>query len=149
MAVCSQGEDISALVAVALDIRDRARVRIASSAVQICERRQQMTDKHALCILGRLNKLSEVAARKYSKDEEILNLSQALQIGIDAIKQKRPQGEWDREKIAFYGVCTECGAPVASNLADIFLYGEIGKCPYNTNFCPNCGADMREAENDI
>jgi len=92
-----------------------------------------MTDKHALCILGRLNKLSEVAARKYSKDEEILNLSQALQIGIDAIKQKRPHGEWKLKGMIWY--CSKCGKDCEQS---------------GNNFCGQCGADMREeTENDI
>lgn len=56
---------------------------------------------------------------------------------------ERPQGKWDYEQVAFYGVCSNCGVAVASNLADIFFYDEIGKCPYNMNFCPNCGVKMK------
>jgi len=59
---------------------------------------------------------------------------------------ERPQGEWDYERVAFYGVCSNCGVAVTSNLANLFLYEEIGKCPHNINFCPNCGADMRGKE---
>jgi len=92
-----------------------------------------MTDKQALCILGRLNKLSEVAARKYSKDEEILNLSQALQIGIDAIKQKRPQGEWIYHKgLSESRECSNCG---------VWLDWDLVR----NSYCPNCGAKMWEA----
>lgn len=78
-----------------------------------------------------IDKLILIVAKRSGKREMMLN---AL----------RPQGTWDYEQVALYGVCSNCGVAVTSNLADMFLYEEIGKCPYNTNFCPNCGADMRK-----
>jgi hypothetical protein len=57
--------------------------------------------------------------------------------------KERPKGEWDYEKVAFYGVCSNCGVAVTSNKAEMFLYEEMREFPHNINFCPNCGADMR------
>lgn len=65
------------------------------------------------------------------------------------IKKERPRGEWDYEKVAFYGVCSNCGVTVTSNLADMFLYEEIREFPHAINFCPNCGADMRKEAPDV
>ena len=53
------------------------------------------------------------------------------------IKDERPQGEWIDNKVAFYHVCSECGACVTEVLYKIFL------CEGELNYCPNCGADMR------
>lgn len=82
-----------------------------------------------------INKLILIVAKRSGKREMMLN---AL----------RPQGTWDYEQVALYGVCSNCGVAVTSNLADMFLYEEIGKCPYNINFCPNCGAYMRKGGTD-
>ena len=66
--------------------------------------------------------------------------------------QLRPKGEWVYEKINSYTdrtYCSECGshAPFEFVTDDHYgrhAHGEIRK----TNFCPNCGADMRGADDD-
>lgn len=53
---------------------------------------------------------------------------------------ERPHGKWMPNKVAFYWVCSECGAEVRSNIAEVYL------TEHTLNFCPNCGADMRKGE---
>lgn len=55
-------------------------------------------------------------------------------------RNKRSHGKWMDDKVAFYLVCSECNAVVSSNLDKIYLMR------HNLNFCPNCGADMREGK---
>ena len=49
----------------------------------------------------------------------------------------RPRGEWVNVKISISGdssaECSLCGAVVHNNFSNVI------------NFCPNCGADMRES----
>lgn len=58
---------------------------------------------------------------------------QALEMAISALEQKRQTGEWivrdDLCSVRYYQ-CSECN--------------EL--CFNDTDFCPNCGADMRGAE---
>ena len=64
----------------------------------------------------------------------------------------RPKGKWSYEKINSYSertYCSECGshAPFEYVTDDHYgrhAHGEIRK----TNFCPNCGADMRGEQNE-
>ena len=65
---------------------------------------------------------------------------QALDFAIKALEE-RPQGEWievgDNQpysKDKLYG-CSKCG-----------FGGYLLSDTKNVNFCPNCGADMREVE---
>ena len=51
-------------------------------------------------------------------------------------------GRWDKDSIAFYWRCSECGAIVKSNLWDVFL--DPFSSHRNLNYCPNCGAQMEE-----
>lgn len=51
-------------------------------------------------------------------------------------------GRWDREKIAFYRKCSECGAVIRDNLSEVFLDCDIR----DLNYCPNCGANMDQSE---
>ena len=44
----------------------------------------------------------------------------------------RPQGEWQPDMDSFY--CDQCGVTAL----------EINRKWYKSNFCPNCGADMRK-----
>lgn len=56
----------------------------------------------------------------------------SLEKAIEAIeKEDRPTGEWQLHGMIYY--CSECGHEC----------GESGD-----NFCGNCGADMREEEED-
>ena len=57
---------------------------------------------------------------------------------IDPVKH----GRWDKDSIAFYWRCSECGAIVKSNLWDVFL--DPFSSHRNLNYCPNCGAQMEE-----
>lgn len=47
-------------------------------------------------------------------------------------KEERPQGEWQPDMDSFY--CDQCGVTAL----------EINRKWYKSNFCPNCGADMRK-----
>lgn len=44
---------------------------------------------------------------------------------------ERPKGEWQPDMDSFY--CDQCGVTAL----------EINRKWYKSNFCPNCGADMR------
>lgn len=69
-----------------------------------------------------------ISGKRYGKKEE-------------ALKYLRPHGEWIKEDkpyendFVLVNTCSICG--------ESFIYHGT-----NANFCPNCGADMREADND-
>ena len=62
-------------------------------------------------------------------------MTKALDFAINALKE-RPQGEWlwlgDNPSPSHKWSCNKCGRGVKEQ----------------ENFCPNCGAEMRGAEND-
>ena len=62
---------------------------------------------------------------------------------INSIPSAERKGEWISEsgKIASFWVCSECDFPatVADEINDIKYF----------NFCPNCGADMRGADDEV
>lgn len=64
------------------------------------------------------------------------------QVIANAIPSAERKGEWILEsgKIASFWVCSECDFPatVADEINDIKHF----------NYCPNCGADMRGADDD-
>ena len=56
----------------------------------------------------------------------------AIDMAIEALRE-RPKGRWIRYKYSHkLGECSLCGEIVA----------------IRSNYCPNCGADMREIENE-
>lgn len=91
-------------------------------------------NNRALMIIDRLH----TAGHINNKEQGILRRAILL--------HERPQGEWDYKKVAFYGVCSNCGVAVTSDKAEMFLYEEMREFPHNINYCPNCGADMRKDE---
>lgn len=73
--------------------------------------------------------------QEWLKDEYALNGKDrvVLNMAIKALQQERPKGEWIND-IRYPGwTCTNCGFH-DGNKTD--------------NFCPNCGADMREKESE-
>lgn len=78
----------------------------------------------------------------YPTCEEQEKVNEALYLAIKALENEPKKGKWIRGKIAFYDTCPFCNTSVRQYICEIFLdEGEM-------NFCPNCGADMREADND-
>ena len=61
---------------------------------------------------------------------------------IDPVKH----GKWDKDSIAFYWRCSECGAIVKSNLWDVFL--DPFSSHRDLNYCPHCGAKMKGEEGE-
>lgn len=96
-----------------------------------------MTNEEAIQFLK--NMKGEEAGRAIGKEgfyaELLVYHIEALDTAIEALKDERPQGEWIMNKTSARGrnyTCTIC-KKVSRNKFD---------------FCPNCGADMREADNE-
>ena len=76
--------------------------------------------------------------------DQLIKVSDAVDIirTLPSVTPIRPKGHWIEQNDDYYDwyECSECG------------YGSEGEMQYNseydvrTNFCPNCGADMREVE---
>lgn len=60
--------------------------------------------------------------------------------GCDNCELERPKGEWENHGII--NICSICNCDVLLTITDKICNGVV-------NFCPNCGADMREADDDI
>lgn len=63
------------------------------------------------------------------------NCKIGMYIRSQKVYQERLHGEWIGD--GFHNCCSICGqySPIDGN-----------ETPYDSNFCPNCGADMREGE---
>ena len=72
--------------------------------------------------------------------EERQNIEKAYMLGV--YTNTRPHGKWNDKKVAFYLECSNCGALVSGYQPNIFLENE------KLNYCPNCGADMRQEESE-
>lgn len=82
--------------------------------------------------------VAEILQKYVFDDEECIaqdmkDYNEALKMAIEALTDR--QGEWVDK--GGYSECSECGE-VAQKV-------ELCDCVYErlTNFCPNCGADMR------
>ena len=79
---------------------------------------------------------------KIPSEELIAKMAIAFAPTIDPMRH----GRWDKDSIAFYWRCSECGAIVKSNLWDVFL--DPFSSHRDLNYCPNCGARMGEKEDE-
>ena len=92
-------------------------------------------------------RIGRLKRKGLSKGEKAISLDTVGTIKTLPSTQLRPKGEWVYEKINSYTdrtYCSECGshAPFEYVTDDHYgrhAHGEIWK----TNFCPNCGADLR------
>ena len=65
-------------------------------------------------------------------------LGQAFDLAIKALENEPKKGKWKKRREDSYE-CPFCGEE------NYYAYDEVLD-KFNDNFCPNCGADMREAE---
>lgn len=68
-----------------------------------------------------------------------LNYESILKRIPSADVQPVKHGKWDR-----YETCSVCGA----SKSDFFYCTETGDWDGDWNYCPNCGADMRETNDE-
>lgn len=96
-----------------------------------------MTNKEAVEIITQIEGII-TNDNSWSYEAKVA-VKEAFEIVIDVFKD-RPQGEWIKQYGKSYELITDDGTFV----------GEFTKCPkclydkaIGSNFCPNCGADMR------
>ena len=72
--------------------------------------------------------------RDNASDASLWELAEAVDMAIEALK--RPHGEWTQDfTMDTTAICSKCGEKA--------WYKEYRGCVTKSNFCPNCGADMR------
>lgn len=64
----------------------------------------------------------------------------AIDKAIEALKNERPHGEWGLINVVAMPYLVAYSCPFCKEWGNIQTF--------KPNFCPNCGADMREADND-
>lgn len=79
--------------------------------------------------------------RIHSKKEPFTPyLDKAFDMAIEALKEQRPHGEW----LSHYDYCNKHGY-MPSGLITFWWCNQCEQgVEHPTNFCPKCGADMRE-----
>lgn len=85
------------------------------------------------------NEEAIVELRDLISDDRTDKENEALLIAIESLRNERPKGKWKLYKSPVNRIyqCSCCG----KNSPDFTAYMKM-------NFCPNCGADMREADNE-
>ena len=70
-----------------------------------------------------------------------LYMNEAFDVAIEALSTERPKGRWERTKFAGEHICSNC--------ENITYFEHVLKGGYKEyTFCPNCGADMRDGEEE-
>ena len=97
-------------------------------------------------------KLLPLLVKKYGKEEAMKGLHFSLQDCISNIQSQptitqpeRKKGSWNVIQGNIV-VCSECGMLAPKSMTGCLLNRYLE--PNRTNFCPNCGADMRKREGD-
>ena len=92
-----------------------------------------------------INNVIEQVSKKVEEDTELWAICEMAKMYMQGVRPvypvKRP-GEWELRGERYY--CSECGEEAINLESEPDIYG------YNyclTNYCPNCGADMRGKEN--
>ena len=93
-----------------------------------------MTNKKAIRVLENIEHYLKTHTNESCEEEHT-----AIDLAIKALEE-RPQGKWIKQYRKSYRLITDEGT----------LIGEFTKCPKclydkarGSNFCPDCGADMR------
>ena len=93
----------------------------------------------------------EIKARKNRKYvlESAINTIRGNLAQMPTIESERKRGKWiikDNPGTGWYRVtCSECGEDVASTAPCIGFYPNA---KVTWDYCPNCGADMREVDDE-
>ena len=89
---------------------------------------------------------AEQLAETYGKNDEYVLCLQAAADGIEQIPAAdvRPvvRGKWELSDDRCWHTCSICGADIDVSVGLLCYVDNEEVC--NHNFCPNCGADMRE-----
>lgn len=90
----------------------------------------------------------KIVINNYFKTECSVNTSirEAFEKGfrIGASKVQKKHGKWIDDGTEFGCQCSECGKSLDDYVAPT-EYASLNEIP---NFCPNCGADMRDKQYD-
>lgn len=116
-----------------------------------------MTNKQAIEVLTlelwhtESHKKIEGKATEYY--EELSQIAEALKMAIKALKNERPQGEWVGINEYLKHIEETTGEKYkTSGLYNGRLFcnkcWKMSELMIKTNFCYECGADMRETDND-
>ena len=92
-----------------------------------------------------LNNVIEQVSKKVEEDTElwcICEMAKMYMRGVRPVYPRRQKGKWELHGKRYY--CSECGEEAINLESEPDVYSS-SYCL--TNYCPNCGADMRGEEN--
>ena len=103
-----------------------------------------MTNKQAYVVLENCASLLDSGTRFFTEDH-VKQFHEAYELAMMALrKTERKTGSWNVIQGDIV-VCSECGMCAPKSMTGCLLNRHLE--PNRTNFCPNCGADMRGKQN--